>query len=275
MTFTVVLPGVHGAGTGAALLSNLNNIIMKIAHFIALVTGANRGIGRVFVEELLKRGASKVYVAARDTTSLKEIFKDGDRRLVRMPLDVTDPDQVAAAAVIVSDVTLLVNNAGYAAFEGAISATDTDNARREMDVNYFGTLALTRAFAPVLAKTGGGALVNMLSMLSLVSLPVAATYAASKAASLSLTRSVRAELGTQGTQVIGVLAVQTETEMGAKLPEPRMTPLEVVTEALDAVEAGINDEVVAGDQTRVVHAAFTADPKGLQAKMSTRLPQRA
>lgn len=248
---------------------------MEIAHSIALVTGANRGIGRVFVEELLKRGASKVYVAARDTTSLKQILKDGDRRLVPMPLDVTDPDQVAAAAVIASDVTLLVNNAGYAAFEGAISASDTDNARREMDVNYFGNLSLTRAFAPVLAKTGSGAIVNMLSMLSLVSLPVAATYAASKAASLSLTRSVRAELGAQGTQVIGVLAVQTETEMGAKLPEPRMTPQEVVTEALDAVEAGINDEVVAGEQTRVIHAAFTADPKGLQAKMSTRLPQRA
>jgi short-subunit dehydrogenase len=250
-------------------------IIMKVAHSVALVTGANRGIGRVFVEELLKRGALKVYVAARDTTSLKELLKSGDRRLVPMPLDVTDPDQVAATAVIASDVTLLINNAGYAAFEGAISASDTDSARREMDVNYFGTLALTRAFAPVLAKTGGGALINMLSMLSLISLPVAATYSASKAASLSLTRSVRAELGAQGTQVVGVLAVQTETEMGAKLPEPRMKPQEVVTEALDAIETGINDEIVAGDQTRVIHTAFTADPKGLQAKMSTRLPQRA
>ncbi|MBT2792815.1 SDR family oxidoreductase [Paraburkholderia strydomiana] len=248
---------------------------MKLAHSVALVTGANRGIGRVFVEELLKRGASKVYIAARDTASLKEILKGGDRRLVPMPLDVTDPDQVAAAAVVASDVTLLINNAGYAAFEGAISAPDTDDARREMDVNYFGTLALTRAFAPVLARTGGGALINMLSMLSLISLPVAATYSASKAASLSLTRSVRAELGAQGTQVVGVLAVQTETEMGAKLPEPRMTPQEVVSEALDAIETGISDEIVAGDQTRAIHAAFTADPKGLQAKMSTRLPQRA
>lgn len=248
---------------------------MKLAHSVALVTGANRGIGRVFVEELLKRGASKVYVAARDTASLKENLKGGDRRLVPMPLDVTDPDQVAAAALIASDVTLLINNAGYAAFEGALSASDTDNARREMDVNYFGTLALTRAFAPVIAKANGGALINMLSMLSLVSLPLAATYSASKAAALSLTRSVRAELGAQGTQVVGVLAVQTETEMGAKLPEPRMTPQEVVTEALDAIEAGINDEIVAGNQTRAIHAAFVADPKGLQAKMSTRLPQRA
>jgi short-subunit dehydrogenase len=248
---------------------------MKLAQSVVLVTGANRGIGRVFVEELLKRGASKIYIAARDTASLKALLKDGDRRLIPLPLDVTDPDQVDAAALVASDVTLLINNAGYAAFEGAISAADTDNARREMEVNYFGTLALTRAFAPVLAKTGGGALINMLSMLSLISLPVAATYSASKAASLSLTRSVRAELGAQGTQVVGVLAVQTETEMGARLPEPRMTPQEVVTEALDAIETGINDEIVAGDQTRAIHATFTADPKGLQAKMSARLPQRA
>jgi short-subunit dehydrogenase len=250
-------------------------IIMQLSNSVVLVTGANRGIGRVFVAELLKRGASKIYVAARDTTSLKALLKDGDRRLVPLPLDITDPDQVAAAAVIASDVTLLINNAGYAAFEGAISAPDIDHARHEMEVNYFGTLALTRAFAPVLARNGGGALLNMLSMLSLISLPVAATYSASKAASLSLTRSVRAELSAQGTQVVGVLAVQTETEMGAKLPEPRMTPQEVVTDALDAIRAGTNDEIVAGDQSRSIHAAFTADPKGLQAKMSTRLPQRA
>lgn len=248
---------------------------MQLSNSVALVTGANRGIGRVFVAELLKRGASKIYVAARDTASLKDLLKEGDRRLVPLPLDVTDPDQVAAAASIASDVTLLINNAGYAAFEGALSAPDSDDARREMEVNYFGTLALTRAFAPTLANAGGGALLNMLSMLSLVSLPVAATYSASKAASLSLTRSLRAELGAQGTQVVGVLAVQTETEMGAKLPEPRMTPQEVVTDALDAIEAGTNDEIVAGNQSRAIYAAFVADPKALQEKMSTRLPQRA
>jgi short-subunit dehydrogenase len=196
-----------------------------------------------------------------------------DSRLVPLPLDVTDPDQVAAAASIAKDVTLLVNNAGFAAFEGAISAPDMDDARREMEVNYFGTLSLTRAFAPVLAKSPESAVINMLSMLSLVSLPMAATYSASKAAGLSLTRSLRAELGAQGTQVVGVLAVQTETSMGAKLPEPRMTPQEVVTDALDAIESGVNDEVIAGAQSRAIHQAFVADPKALQAKMSTRLPQ--
>jgi short-subunit dehydrogenase len=246
---------------------------MKIKDSVVLVTGANRGIGRVYVQELLKRGAAKVYVAARDTASLGDLVKDGDRRLVTLPLDVTDADQIAAAASVATDVNFLINNAGYAAFEGAISASSIDEARREMEVNYFGPLAMTRAFAPTLAKSGG-AVLNMLSMLALVSLPAAATYAASKAAGLSLNRSLRAELGAQKTQVVGVLAVQTETEMGSKLPEPRMTPLEVVTDALDAVEAGTNDEIVAGAQSRGIHQAFTADPKALQAMMSTKLPQK-
>lgn len=248
---------------------------MKITNSVALVTGANRGIGRAFVAELLNRGASKIYVAVRDTASLKDLLKEGDSRLIALPLDITDPDQVAAAATVATDVTLLINNAGYAAFEGAIAASAMDDARQEMEVNYFGTLSLTRAFAPVLAKTGGGGVINMLSMLSLVSLPVAATYSASKAAGLSLTRSLRAELSAQGTQVVGVLAVQTDTSMGAQMPEPRMTPQEVVTDVLDATEDGINDEVVAGAQSRAIHQAFVADPKALQAKMSTRLPQRA
>lgn len=247
---------------------------MDINGSIALVTGANRGIGRAFVDELLKRGAAKIYVAARDTASLCDLVRDGDRRLVPLPLDVTDPDQVAAAASVARDVTLLINNAGYAAFEGAISAPDLDDARREMEVNYFGPLALTRAFAPLLASAGGGAVLNMLSMLSLVTLPLAGTYSASKAAGLSLTRSLRAELATQSTQVIGVLAVQTDTDMGTKMPEPRMTPQEVVADALDAIQAGANDEVVAGAQSRKIHQAFTTDPKGLQAMMSARLPQR-
>jgi NAD(P)-dependent dehydrogenase (short-subunit alcohol dehydrogenase family) len=245
---------------------------MDINGSIALVTGANRGIGRAFVEELLKRGAAKIYVAARDTASLCDLVRDGDRRLVPLPLDVTDPDQVAAAASVAKDVTLLINNAGYAAFEGTISAPDLEDARREMEVNYFGPLALTRAFAPVLS---GGTVLNMLSMLSLVTLPLAGSYSASKAAGLSLTRSLRAELAAQGTQVIGVLAVQTDTDMGARMPEPRMTPQEVVADALNAIEAGTNDEVVAGAQSRKIHEAFVADPRGLQAMMSTRLPQRA
>jgi NADP-dependent 3-hydroxy acid dehydrogenase YdfG len=163
---------------------------MKLSNSIALVTGANRGIGQAYVAALLERGASKIYVAARDTATLNDLLKT-DRRLVPLPLDITDPDQVAAAASIANDVTLLVNNAGFAAFEGAISAPDMDDARREMEVNYFGTLSLTRAFAPVLAKSPESSVINMLSMLSLVSLPMAATYSASKAAAFAYAQSAR------------------------------------------------------------------------------------
>lgn len=247
---------------------------MNIEKSVALVTGANRGLGHAYVEELLKRGAAKIYVAARDVSSLKELVKNGGGRLIPLELDVTDAAQIAAAASKATDVTILINNAGYAAFEGGISAPSLDLARREMEVNYFGPLAMTRAFAPTLAKSKG-AVLNMLSMMSLVSIPMAATYAASKAAGLSLNRSIRAELGAQGIQVVGVLAVQAETAMGAKLPEPRVSPQELVSDALDAIQAGTNDEVFAGAQSRGTYEAFSADPKGLQAKMLTRLPQRA
>jgi NAD(P)-dependent dehydrogenase (short-subunit alcohol dehydrogenase family) len=157
---------------------------MDITGSVALVTGANGGIGRAFVGALLKRGAAKIYIAARDPASLSDLLKGSDGRLVPLRLDVTDAAQVAAAATAAPDVTLLVNNAGYAAFQGAIAAPDISAARREMDVNYFGPLALTRAFKPALAASGGGAVVNMLSMAALVSLPVTGTYSASKAAFL-------------------------------------------------------------------------------------------
>jgi NAD(P)-dependent dehydrogenase (short-subunit alcohol dehydrogenase family) len=247
---------------------------MNIAGSVALVTGANGGIGRAFVAALLKRGAAKIYVAARDPASLSELLKDSDGRLVPLRLDVTDSAQVTAAATAVPDVTLLINNAGYAAFEGAIAAADLSKARQEMEVNYFGPLVVTRAFGPVLAGSGGGAVVNMLSMLALVSLPLAASYSASKAAALSLTRSIRAEFATQGTLVVGVLAVQTESAMGAQMPAPRLSPEEVAGDALDAVQAGKGEEVIAGTLTRDAYQAFMSDPKGFQAKMSTRLPQR-
>jgi short-subunit dehydrogenase len=248
---------------------------MNINGSIALVTGANGGIGRAFVAQLLERGAARVYLAVRDTRSLVDLVRDGDSRLVPLTLDVTDMDQVAHAAAVASDVTLLINNAGYAAFQGAIAAPNLADARREMEVNYFGPLALSRAFAPVLAASGGGAMLNMLSMAALVSLPVTGTYSASKAAFLSVTRSIRAELAAQGTIVVGVLASQTETPIGARLPPPRMAPNEVASDSLDAVAAGRSEEIAAGALTRGVYQAFNADPQAFQARMSTRLPQLA
>jgi short-subunit dehydrogenase len=246
---------------------------MDVNGCVALVTGAPGGIGRAFVAELMERGAPKVYLGARDTASLADLMKVDDKRLVPMALDVTDASQVARDASDASDVTLLINNVDYACFQDALVARDMTAARREIDVNYFGPLALTRAFVPLLAAAGGGAVLNMLSMAALVSLPVTGTYSASKAAFLSLTRSMRAELAAQGTTVVGVLAVQTESAIGAQLRPPRMVPGEVVADALDAIEDGRNEEVIAGALSRVAYQAFTADPKGFQAKMSVPLPQ--
>jgi short-subunit dehydrogenase len=247
---------------------------MKINGSIALVTGANRGIGFAFAEELLKRGAAKVYVAARDTASLSALLKSSDARLVPVQLDVTDASQVAAAAAALPDVNLLINNAGFAGGSSAYTALDMAVARQEMEVNYFGVLSLTHAFAPALKAAGGGAIVNMLSFLSLVALPAAATYSASKAAALSVTRSVRAELAAQHTSVIAVMPVQVDTEMGRALPPPHLSTMDVVGDALDAVESG-QEEVFPGELTRNAAQAFAADPKGVQAHMLQMLPTPA
>jgi short-subunit dehydrogenase len=245
--------------------------IMNITGSIALVTGANRGIGRTFAEQLLARGAAKVYVAARDLASLAPLLEANDPRLVPIRLDVTDAAQVAGAAASLNDVTLLINNAGYAGFTSAYTTFDLAAARKEMDVNYFGVLSMAHAFGPALKRAGGGAILNVLSFLSLVTLPAAGTYSASKAAALSATRSLRAELLAQNTTVVALMPVQVDTDMGRALPPPHLTTLEVVSEGLNAVESGLQ-EVFPGEQTRGVASTFEADPKGVQAQMSQRLP---
>lgn len=244
---------------------------LKVENSVALVTGANRGIGREFAAELLRRGAAKVYLGARDPASLADLVALDPDRLVPIRLDVTNASDVEQAAKVATDVTLLINNAGFAGGQGVLSAPDLSISRQEMEVNYFGVLALSRAFAPVLAKAPESAIVNILSFLSLVTLPSAGTYSASKAASLAATRSLRAELKAQGTEVVGSMPVQVETDMGRDLPEPRLQPIDVVSDTLDAVEAGL-EEVFPGELTRNTAAAFAADPKGVQAHMSTILP---
>ncbi len=243
---------------------------MKVEGSVALVTGANRGIGTAFVQGLLQRGAKKVYAAARDVGALKELAAS-DPRVIALPLDVTNDAQARAAAERAQDLTLLINNAGVAGMQGALSAPDLSVAREEMEVNYFGVLRMSRMFAPILARAGGGAIVNVLSMLSLVTLPAAGTYSASKAAALALTRSLRAELKRQGTAVIAVLPVQVDTAMGQGLPEPRLKPEDVALDTLDGVERG-TEEVFPGALTRNVVDAFAADPKAVQAHLSAMLP---
>ncbi len=223
---------------------------MKIHDSVAFVTGANRGVGLAFGQELLAGGARKVYAAARQP---ERITLAG---VERVRLDVTNPEDVATAARHCADVNLLVNNAGIALWTGFLAPDSVEAARSEMETNYYGPLLLSRAFAPVLAKNGGGAIVNLLSVLSWVAVPSAGTYGASKAAAWSLTNWLRTALREQGTQVAGVHAGPIDTDMASNLTLPKIKPIEVVRQALSAVEAG-RDEVLADDMSRQVRAGLS------------------
>ncbi len=204
----------------------------------ALVTGANRGIGRAFVEELLSHGAVKVYATARNIEQLNDLVAQGDGKVVAVPLDVTDSAAIAAAAKELTDVDLLINNAGVANFQGILSADTDQAARHEMEVNYFGTFDMIRAFAPVLKQNGGGTIVNMASIASYVNFPVLGSYSASKAAVHSLTQSVRAELADQGTSVFGVYPGPIETELADPVPLEKTLPHVAVKAIFASMEAG-------------------------------------
>jgi NAD(P)-dependent dehydrogenase (short-subunit alcohol dehydrogenase family) len=220
---------------------------MEIAGAVALVTGANRGLGRAFASRLVQRGA-RVYGAARDAADVT------DPGVVPVSLDITDPAAVADAARRCSDVTLLVNNAAIAS-RGPLLGPDDELARAEMETNYFGTLAMCRAFAPLLA---GGALVNVLSILSFFSCPELGSVAATKAAAWSMTNGVRMELREQGTLVVGVHAGFIDTRLAAGVETPKHRPEDVADLVLDAVEAG-REEVLADERTRTMKASLPRD----------------
>ena len=226
---------------------------MKIGGSVALVTGANRGLGQVYVRELVRRGAAKVYGAARDPAAVTE------PGVTPIALDITDPGRVAQAAAQCADVTLLVNNAGVLTYSTFIGAPNLDGARLEMETNYFGTLSMCRAFAPVLAVNGGGAIVNMLSVTSFYTNPFDASYGASKAAAWSLTNGIRLELHHQGTLVVAVHASFIDTDMAALATNvPKDSPESVAQQAFDAVETG-QIEVLADERTRTVKAQLSRD----------------
>ena len=220
---------------------------MDISRCTALVTGANRGLGKQFSLELLKRGA-RVYGGARNPDS---IDVEG---VVPLAVDVTDPESVAAAAQAAGDVTLLVNNAGIAADVNLLTG-DLDGARREMDTNYFGALSMVRAFAPVIERNGGGGILNVLSVLSWISYPDISGYCASKSAAWSMTNAVRVPLAERGIVVTALHVGLMDTDMGAGLDGPKADPADVAAQALDAVAAG-EYEVLADDTSRHVRAGL-------------------
>jgi NAD(P)-dependent dehydrogenase (short-subunit alcohol dehydrogenase family) len=227
---------------------------MNIEGSIALVTGANRGIGRHFATQLLERGASKVYATARrpDTVTIPgaEVLR----------LDITDPSSVAEVAAVAQDVSILINNAGILTFTNLITG-DLEEIHREMDTHFFGTLSMVRAFAPILAANGGGAVLNMLSSLSWVAADGVNAYSASKAAAWSLTNGIRLELAAQHTTVTGlhVGSVDTEMNAGSDYDGPKSDPADVAAAGLDAIQTG-TFEVVVNDGSREIKASLIADP---------------
>lgn len=227
---------------------------MKIKNSIAFVTGANRGLGLAYAKALLAAGARKVYAGARDPSTVPTL-----EGIVAVRLDVNNVDDIAAAVAQCGDVDLLINNAGIIGDEPLLGENGVEALRSVLDTNLYGVLSMSRAFAPVLRTNGGGALVNMLSALSWVSLGSSSAYSVSKAAAWALTNGLRNELRGQGTQVVGVHAGYIDTDMVKDVDSPKSRPEDIAQVVLAGIEAG-DSEVLADDTARHVKAGFSATP---------------
>ncbi|WP_433279648.1 SDR family oxidoreductase [Pseudonocardia xinjiangensis] len=220
---------------------------MDIQNSVAVVTGANRGLGRQFAAQLAARGA-RVYAGARNPAS---IDLPG---VVPLQIDITDPGSVAAAAAVASDATLLVNNAGIDTFTDLLDG-DLDKIRLDMETSYFGTLQTTRAFAPVIEANGGGAVLNVLSVLSWVHVAPHEAYSAAKAASWAMTNVLRLRLAPKGITTTALHVGYMDTDMAANATLPKSDPAVVAALALDGVQAGAH-EVLADELSKTVQAGL-------------------
>jgi len=239
---------------------------MNITGQIALVTGANRGIGRQFVLELLDRGAAKVYAGMRRPGAIDGIEDD---RVVPVRLDLLDPASIHALAEAASDATLIVNNAGIATSTPLVTG-DLDGIRRELDTHFWGTLEVIRAFAPVLERTGGGAIVNILSALSWFTVAGNGAYSVAKAAEWNMTNAVRQELAGQGTLVQGVHLGAADTDITANYDGPKIDPRDVPRASLDGLESGAI-EVIVDDWSAMVKGSLAGDPALFYAQLGAAL----
>jgi NAD(P)-dependent dehydrogenase (short-subunit alcohol dehydrogenase family) len=236
---------------------------MDINDSVVLVTGGNRGLGKALVQAFLGAGARKIYVGSRTP------IETSDPRLQPIKLDITNAQDVAVAAQTCQDVTILMNNAGVAtSFASLLTAPSLDGAHQEMETNYFGTLAMVRAFAPILGKNGGGTLVNMLSVLSWFTSPTTGSYSTSKYAELSLTQGLRIELRSQGTLVTAVHAGYIDTDMAAGVNAPKTSPEDVAARIIEGIHND-QEEVLADQMSHEIKAVLASNPQmfyqGLQA----------
>ena len=229
---------------------------------VVLITGATGAIAQALIASLKARGAAKIYAAARDISSLAA---SGD--LVPIKMDVTSDDDVAKAAQLATDVTLLINNAGINRNTSFMTAPDLAIAREEIEANYLAPLRVTRAFAPALIANHG-AVLNLLTILARVNLPFMGSYCASKAAGLSLTQGLRGELWPKGVRIAAALPGAVDTRMTAGLPIPKMAPADAATEIFDGFEAG-EEEIYVGEMARGLAQGLSADPKAVERQLAS------
>ncbi len=213
----------------------------KVEGAVALVTGANRGIDKAIAERLLERGAARVYAGARDPEASAELMERHGERVVPLRLDVTDESHVAEAVATAGDLQWLFNNAGIALGIDLTVDAIHEQARTELEVNYFGPLRLNQQFAPTLARNGGGAVINIASVGGLTNFPLYPTYSASKAALHSLTQGLRLLLAPGGTRLLGVYPGPVDTDMARGLEFDKATPRSVADAILDGLEQGRDD----------------------------------
>lgn len=226
---------------------------MKLENAVVLVTGANRGLGQEFARQALAAGARKVYAAARNPAS---VTIPG---VIAVQLDVTNPADIARVAQEYPDITLLINNAGIAETGGILLPEADQMLQRQMEVNVFGPLRLSQAFAPVLAANGGGGIINVLSIASWITGPLLATYSVTKSAAWSMTNALRQELQAQQTQVLGLHVGFIDTDLTKDLEVPKVSPSSVVEATFAGLEQGAH-QVLADDLTRQVHGALSGYP---------------
>ncbi len=239
----------------------------EVKNSIVLVTGANRGIGRAYVEALVEAGAKKVYATARNSESVQDLVDAHHGVVEGFGLDVGNPDQVGAAASRASDVTLLINNAGVANGGFVLGSDDTSGLRKDIEVNVLGTTDMIRQFVPVLESNGGGAIVVLNSVASLINFPLFGGYSASKAALHSITQCVRAELASKGILVTGVYPGPIDTDMAEPLDMPKEPPSAVAKATLAGLGDGA-EEVFPDAMAKDLAANFRSDWKAVEKQIA-------
>ena len=239
---------------------------MNLQDSVALVTGGNRGIGEAFVRALLAAGAKRVYVGTREMANAAHLKNEAPDRVVPVELDVTNPAHIARAAQICGDVSLLINNAGAFTNHRLIGAADMASARLEMEVNYFGPLAMIRAFAPILARHEKSAIANVLSAGGIVAIPGMGGYSPSKFAARAMSNCVRAELAGQNTSVTALIVGSVDTRMASHVEGFKEAPATIAKVALKAIQRG-TDEVDTDFLAIDVRANMARDPKGYELLM--------